>query len=68
MSDISIVKANGRHETFDPEKLRLSLLNAGTSEEVTEEVLAHIVPQIKEGMTTGEIYRHAFEYLKNINK
>ncbi len=68
MSEITVVKASGRHESFDPEKLRFSLLNSGASEEATEEVLAHLVPTLHSGMTTGEIYRHAFEILARINR
>jgi hypothetical protein len=66
--DITIVKADGKHETFDPEKLRFSLLNSGASKEATEEVIEHLVPSLHSGMTTNEIYRHAFEILKKINK
>ena len=66
--DITIVKASGKHETFDPEKLRFSLLNSGASEEAVKDVLAHILPELHSGMTTGEIYRHAFESLAKINK
>ncbi|MDO8742480.1 MAG: ATP cone domain-containing protein [bacterium] len=65
---ISIVKANGKHETFDSEKLRFSLLNSGASQDAVEEVLAHILPELHNGMTTSEIYRHAFESLAKINK
>src|SRR3989338_5043316 len=66
--EINIVKASGKHETFDPEKLRFSLLNSGASEEAVKDVLAHILPELHSGMTTGEIYRHAFESLAKINK
>lgn len=68
VKQINILKANGKHEAFDPEKLRFSLLNSGATEEATEEVIAHIVPELHDGMTTGEIYRHAFSILSRTNK
>ncbi|MFZ2763919.1 MAG: ATPase, partial [Minisyncoccia bacterium] len=55
---ITIVKANGERETFEPEKLRESLLHSGASEEAVEDVLSHLLPELHDDMTTGEIYRH----------
>lgn len=65
---LTIVKANGKRETFDPEKLRFSLLHSGASKEATEEVLAKILPDLRSGMTTHDIYKHAFQILSGINK
>jgi len=65
---VTIVKANGKHETFDPEKLRASLLHSGSTEEATENVLTHIMPELHDGMTTVEIYKHAFSVLQGISK
>lgn len=64
----TIVKADGKHESFDPEKLRFSLLNSGASKEAAEEVINHLMPSLHTGMTTGEIYRHAFSILSKLNK
>ncbi len=66
--EITIIKADGRHETFDPEKLRFSLLHSGASEEATENVVKHIIPELKNGMTTHELYRHAFSILATLNR
>lgn len=66
--EITIVKASGAHETFDPEKLRFSLLNSGASAEATEEVLTHLVPSLHSGMTTHDIYKHAFEILSRTSR
>ena len=66
--EVMIVKANGKHEAFDPEKLRFSLLHSGASPEATEEVIAHLVPNLHSGMSTHEIYRHAFEHLAKLSK
>ncbi len=68
MAEIIVVKANGEREAFEPEKLRLSLIHSGASEEETEGVLSHIIPELKDGMTTNDIYRHAFFYLSGLDK
>ncbi len=60
---MNIVKADGTVAIFDPSKLRASLLRAKASEEATEKVMSQIMPEIREGMTTKEIYNHAFRYL-----
>lgn len=66
--EITIIKANGRHESFDKEKLRGSLLNSGASDDVAQQVLDHIIPELKNGMTTSDIYEHAFDFLKTIKR
>ncbi|MEX0919180.1 MAG: ATP cone domain-containing protein [Parcubacteria group bacterium] len=66
--EVSIIKANGRREAFDPNKLVNSLMNSGADEEIAKEVLSHIVSEIHGDMTTKEIYSHAFSILKNISK
>ncbi|CAN5133782.1 hypothetical protein BH11PAT3_BH11PAT3_3380 [soil metagenome] len=65
---INIEKANGKHEAFDEEKLRSSLLRSGASNEEVDEVLAHIVSELFDGMTTAEIYKHAFSLLHATTK
>ncbi len=65
---LTIVKANGKREIFDPEKLRFSLLNAGASAENTEEVLKKLLPDLRSGMSTHDIYREAFHVLSGISR
>ena len=65
---IIILKANGEREAFDPEKLRTSLLNAGASPEIAESVLSHVLPELHDGMTTAQIYQHAFSLLTSTSK
>src|SRR3989344_1839768 len=60
---ITIIKASGHHEAFDPEKLRFSLVNSGASTEEAEQVISQILPELKNGMTTHDIYRRAFSLL-----
>jgi len=66
--EVIIVKANGKHEAFDPEKLRFSLLHSGASQDIVENVISHILPELHSGMTTHDIYKHAFSVLYNLNK
>ncbi len=67
-TEVLITKANGKQETFDADKLRFSLIHSGASEDAVEEVVSHVLEDLQEGMTTGEIYRHAYEFLEKINK
>lgn len=66
--EVMIVKANGQHESFDTEKLRFSLLQSGASAEATEEVVTHLIPSLHSGMTTHDIYKHAFDILAKTSK
>ncbi|TVQ11212.1 MAG: ATP-binding protein [Bacteroidetes bacterium] len=59
-----VEKASGEKEPFDPEKLRNSLRRAGTSDDITEEIVAGILLQLQPGMQTSEIYRKAFSMLR----
>mgnify|MGYP001612445394 CR=1 FL=1 len=61
--NITILKADGKREAFEPEKLRASLLHSGATEQAADEVLSHILPELHNGMTTSEIYQHAFSIL-----
>lgn len=65
---ITVIKANGRRESFEPEKLRASLLHSGATDEAAEEVLTHILPELHDGMTTDQIYKHAFSILDKTNR
>lgn len=65
---MEIVKANGERETFVPEKLEASLLRAGASPEEVKGVVDHIVATLRDGMTTKELYEHAFRYLAEWKK
>ena len=60
---IYIVKATGEREEFDPAKLKASLLRAKAGSEIAENITAKIEGELKEGMTTAEIYHNAFGFL-----
>jgi transcriptional regulator NrdR family protein len=60
---ILITKATGEREAFDPQKLRNSLQKAKASELIVDKILSHIELELKDGMSTKEIYHHAFDLL-----
>ena len=61
---VLVRKADGEEEAFDPAKLEHSLQLSGASSTMRARVLAHIIQELRPGMTTEEIYRHAFEILQ----
>ncbi|PIR82219.1 ATPase [Candidatus Kaiserbacteria bacterium CG10_big_fil_rev_8_21_14_0_10_59_10] len=63
-ANANILKADGEREPFDPRKLDASLARAGAAKDARERIIARIESELYEGMTTEEIYRHAFEYLR----
>ncbi|MDQ3076594.1 MAG: restriction endonuclease [bacterium] len=65
-SDILITKANGQSEPFDIEKLGNSFKRAKVSKPVADQITHHILQELEEGMTTKEIYRHAFSLLHKL--
>lgn len=61
---VLITKMNGEQEAFDSRKLDISLTRAGAEKEVRDIVVKKIEETIRDGMTTQEIYEHAFELLR----
>ena len=61
---VLIKKLDGTLESFDEKKLESSLTRSGVTPNMTERIVSHIVKELKEGMTTTEIYKHAFSILK----
>lgn len=59
-----VLKSTGEREPFSEEKLRASLRRSGATPETVEEIVAHIMAELKDGMQTQAIYRHAFSILK----
>lgn len=64
MKQVYIVKADGTEELFDPGKLETSLTRAGADADERTRVIAHVMRELEDGMTTNEIYSHAFEILR----
>ncbi|MFA5830206.1 MAG: ATP cone domain-containing protein [Candidatus Paceibacterota bacterium] len=63
-----VIKANGEREIFDQIKLRDSLRRSGASEEDIGTVVTRILSEMRDGMSTEKIYRHAFALLKRQHK
>lgn len=61
---ITVAKADGTHEPYEPDKLIHSLKRAGASQAQADEVAVHIERELKDGMTTSEIYGKAFAHLR----
>ena len=59
-----VLKANGEYEQFDPKKLRASLARAGAQKDIIEEIVSSVISELKEGMSTKEMYRLAFGMLR----
>lgn len=65
---ILITKADGGQEIFDENKLRESLRMAGADEEMTNDVSSKIRNELVDGITTKEIYKHAFFLLRKYKR
>lgn len=61
---MDIIKADGSREIFDSSKLESSLKKAGATTEAIKQVVKHINDELVDGMTTKDIYEHAFSILK----
>ncbi|MPS73376.1 MAG: restriction endonuclease [Chryseobacterium sp.] len=57
----------GETVEFEISKLENSLRNSGAGEQSVKRVLETVLPECFEGITTGELYRMAFEELKKIS-
>lgn len=66
MSPILVLKSTGESQEFEPAKLVNSLRKAGASKDQAESVLLHIQREMTSGMTTSEIYGHAFSVLRKL--
>jgi hypothetical protein len=58
-----ITKADGSTEPFSERKLLQSLSRAGASKDIQSRIVMQVESELKNGMTTEEIYRHAYELL-----
>ena len=66
--NIHITKASGDRVLFSEEKLRRSLERSGATEVQMDSVVAQIQSDLYEGMSTGKIYRKAYELLRKRSK
>lgn len=68
MQQLVVTKASGEKVLFSAGKLMLSLRKSGASEEMIQEVLKQLEPQLYTGIPTKKIYKHAFSILKTLSK
>jgi len=61
---ISIVKSDGTKQLFEEEKLVTSLKRVGAPQEAIDEIVDEVEKNMRDGMTTEEIYRTAFNLLR----
>jgi Holliday junction resolvase-like predicted endonuclease len=61
---ISVRKHSGELDVFSEDKLRSSLQNAGANAEVSDYVLSEVSESLYDGISTGTIYKMAFQVLK----
>lgn len=64
----NIVKANGKIEEFKPEKLTLSLIRSGAAKDEAVEITSEVAYQIKEMMSTKQIYSLAHKLLRKYSR
>jgi len=63
-SKMQVRKASGETQDFSEEKLRGSLQRSGASDYLVENILREIRKYLREGISTKEIYRKAFQLLR----
>ncbi len=60
---ITITKSDGTKQLFEEDKLVNSLRHAGASDQAIDDIIEQVESSMKDGMTTNEIYGHAFSLL-----
>src|SRR5689334_3909054 len=65
---VSITKADGTREIFDSHKLYASLVRSGADTTDAHEVANTVERDLRDGVTTQEIYRRAFSLLRGHKK
>ena len=63
-----VVKASGEKELFSHEKLKRSLMAAGTDEELAERIIDSVHDELAGSTSTRRIYNRAFAILKKKHK
>lgn len=67
-SDIFITKISGEREPWDQKKLERSLYAVNASPTIIKEIVAHVEKDLRDGISTRDIYAHAFELLKRFDR
>ncbi len=61
MSTIQVVKADGKKELFNEQKLATSLVQAGAAQSVSEAIAREVLSKATDGITTHHIYQNALD-------
>ena len=61
---VLITKVSGEREAFSGEKLRTSLRKAGAPDDAISTIIEKVTEELRDGMTTKQIYSKAFSYLR----
>lgn len=64
MKQIYVIESSGDRELFDPRKLASSLHKAGATDEQANRIVDHIEGELIDGISSTDIYRHAFDLLR----
>lgn len=62
--EVLIRKASGETEPFSEAKLRRSLERINAPSVIIEKIVEHIQNELRSGLSTSQIYRHAFSLLR----
>ncbi len=65
---MQIVKSDGRRVEFNPDKIRKTLRRAGAKPDLIESVIADVMPQVHDGLTTKALYRIVRHELRRTNR
>lgn len=65
-TSLKVLKADGSIEAFDPDKLERSLINSKASPADISKIIDHVRNEVGNGITTGQIYKHAFFLLHKL--
>lgn len=60
---IQVIKANGKIESFNEEKLRYSIKRSGANKDLEDKIIAHIKNKLYNNIPSSEIYNHITEFL-----
>lgn len=58
-----VIKANGKKEEFNPEKIRGSLTRARVDRAISDEIIEHIEKEVFEDISTGAIFKRVMTLL-----
>lgn len=61
---VSIIKSDGTKELFEEEKLVSSLKRVGAADDIVADVVDEVEREMREGMSTADIYKRAFVLLR----